>query len=74
MSKVYMAFKPCDKHTPDKIRNDEADDLIGYQVITHRIIFDVFMNFILKAHFAVNGATMYLIPMLLQKTVSNCFS
>ena len=50
-SKVQEAFELYDKHTPDKVRTRKAEDVIGYQEIRCRIIFDVKIDFTRKVSF-----------------------
>ena len=55
MSRVKVAWKTHDGHTPDEVRKGKAEDLIGYQEIGVHIIFDVKMDFTRKARMVANG-------------------
>jgi hypothetical protein len=57
MSKVRVAYKPHESHTPEEVRCGGAPDLTGFQEIRCHIIFDVKMDFTRKARFVAGGHT-----------------
>ena len=57
MSKVRVAYKPNDAHTPEEVRKGLAPEMIGYQEISCHLVFDVKMDFTRKARFVANGST-----------------
>jgi ribosomal protein L31E len=57
MSRVKVAWKVHEGHTPEQVRKGEAGDLIGFQEIGCHIIFDIKMDFARKARFVAGGHT-----------------
>ena len=57
MSKVKVAWKLHDGHTPEQVRNGEAPELTGFQEIGCHLVFDVKMDFTRKARFVAGGHT-----------------
>eukprot|EP00970_Alexandrium_tamarense_P000827 scaffold95_cov108-Alexandrium_tamarense.AAC.12 len=57
MSKVRVAYKPHESHTPEEVRRGGAPDLTGFQEIRCHIVFDVKMDFTRKARFVAGGHT-----------------
>ena len=57
MSKVKIAWKTHDGHTPQQIRNGKVSEFIGFQEIGCHIVFDVKMDFTRKARFVAGGHT-----------------
>ena len=57
MSKVRVAYKPHEEHTPEEVRQGKAPEMTGYQEITCHLVFDVKMDFTRKARFVANGST-----------------
>ena len=55
MSKVKVAWKPCDDVKPEQARTGKAKGLIGFQEIKCHVIFDVKMDFTRKARFMAGG-------------------
>ena len=57
MTKVKVAWKRHEGHTPDDVRAGKATDLIGFQEIGCHMVFDVKMDFTRKARFVAGGHT-----------------
>ena len=58
MTKVHVAFKPQNKNTSEKVRTEEADNLIKCQEIIYLIFFfDAEMNLTWKASLVTTCAT-----------------
>jgi hypothetical protein len=57
MSKVRVAYKPHESHTPEEVWRGGAPDLTGFQEIRCHIVFDVKMDFTRKARFVAGGHT-----------------
>ena len=57
MTKVKVAWKHHEGHTPDDVRAGKATDLIGFQEIGCHMVFDVKMDFTRKARFVAGGHT-----------------
>ena len=52
-----MAYVPIKGVTPEEVRANKVDQLCGFQEIKCHIVFDVKMDFILKARFVAGGHT-----------------
>lgn len=57
MSKVKIAWKTHEGHTPEQVRKGLATELSGYQEIGCHLVFDVKMDFTRKARFVAGGHT-----------------
>ena len=55
MSKVKIAWKVDDRHTPSKARAETATAFVGFQEIGCHLILDVRMDFTRKAWFVAGG-------------------
>jgi hypothetical protein len=57
MSKVKVAWKVHEGHTPEEVQLGKAEDMIGYQEIGCHMVFDIKMDFSLTARFLAGGHT-----------------
>jgi hypothetical protein len=57
MSKVKVAWKVHEGHTPEEVRIGKAKYMIGYQKIGCHMVFDIKMDFSRKARFVAGGHT-----------------
>jgi Reverse transcriptase (RNA-dependent DNA polymerase) len=57
MSRVKIAWRVHEEHTPEQVRSGKVSEFIGFQEITCHIIFDVKMDFTRKARFVAGGHT-----------------
>ena len=57
MSKVKIAWKVNDGHTPTEARAATATAFVGFKEIGCHLIFDVNMDFTRKARFVAGGHT-----------------
>ena len=57
MTKVKVAWKAHEEHTPEEIRNGKIPAFTGYQEIGCHLVFDVKMDFTRKAQFVAGGHT-----------------
>ena len=58
MSKIKIAWKVDDGHTPSEARASMATEFVGFQEVGCHLIFDVKMDFTRKARFVTGGHTM----------------
>ncbi|KAL7527783.1 hypothetical protein ACHAWF_002305 [Thalassiosira exigua] len=57
MTKAKVSYELVDGCMPEEVRSNQVPALRGYQEISCHIIFDVKMDFTLKARFVANGST-----------------
>ena len=57
MSKVKVAWRTHEGHTPEQVRKGEAPEFTGYQEIGCHLVFDVKMTFDRKVRFVAGGHT-----------------